>query len=888
MAEEKTNNQTAQDASQQEERGLYPLGVPGLPYPMMAPATTGKDGAGKTISMDAQLGSLQDPLWISSALDYKKVMGMAYRENPSPSMHRVWFNGLQKRQPDSKRNVQFVMGPRGGGKSHLMGLAGRMRDERGAIEIDCGNRNLEELIFETTLDMESDKTLFQKIEERAAKGELNPLSLQALKEGLGKGISTEGDKVAFDWASVNAPINEDDKDDQKNRVAKAAEALEKVAALEGLEKSGDGIGIKTRPGPLIKAWEEGREIVLDEYNRGKEGSDAGLQTIWQVMNGERAETTFHGGAGKEYTFRQSEMKPGFFVGLTGNYADDGSSVINLSHSAYDRLRPDFIGDPTAEDLAHRVCQVLTDVPVTTLHKSNAQWDKDPKGFGKFISTIQTLGRDEEEIRNIPEIQTKMIGNWQNVMKAAEKLGTFYENWAKMVDPNNDKNPPGISQEIDEEYQAQSGVGMRMLIDHLNRATSAPPKVTAADYSETIDPMTAFNEVPTVARKVGKVGEDFGTTLCAVILEDIENASKARGKTNLYEALKKEAADAGIIEIDLQDGYQSTTMESIPSLLNLVDKADNVKVTDNTLRTQNILCEHLRRLDPELSSDNNEVVPSVEVELGIQDLLKEKAELEKDQIRDRYVVLPNPEFMDSIDESTKPFVLVPVADAIYTEDEIQDPESYQQRFSSNGDLLGHETFLETVAMPTVGKANLDSLWNQVITGNPGGIGPYLPSVGECETGDDASIDMTEGKSSTGLAVTTVMCGKEGTDDASTLKVLMKQEGEKHDVLITSEEAIPEKLQIQLQEAGVEYVQIGQEGSKQQVNKALTRLLGEDDKRAEVEDHLVHAYQFRNSPTEEEQEESMEPTRITMEDAMMSQNLPTAPIHLLKHGKAKQIR
>ena len=71
-----------------------------------------------------------------------------------------------------------------------------------------------------------------------------------------------------------------------------------------------------------------------------------LQTVLQFMTGEIDEATVENSMkvnGRDetyaFTFRRSDIKPGFFVTMTGNKDTDGHSTHSLSRSAYSRINP---------------------------------------------------------------------------------------------------------------------------------------------------------------------------------------------------------------------------------------------------------------------------------------------------------------------------------------------------------------------------------------------------------------------------------------------------------------------------------------------------------------------------------------------------------------------
>lgn len=458
----------------------YPLGVEGRPFPM---TFTDERGNRELGVLEGKNGHLQ----VFSERSYAEMVGVAYRDMPTPGMLHLFKRGTEKRQPGHTNRVEAILGDPGAGKSFLGNLHARMRSQRGAILVDCGGRDLSELLYETVLDKSAGDSLFAAYDKALAKGGLSDVSIAQLKAALGSAFTQEGNRAAIDWNEVAKSridhealdaareqiaaevgkehhlsadqVKEQVVNEEENAVTRevvkrtnaisdqllaeadarrdnALKVLEEVAGREGLasQSGGASIGLTVKEGPLIRAWKENRPIILDEYNKSKPGTDDALQVLWQVFNGEMKEHTVKGGNGESFTFRRDETPDQFFVTVTGNKTKDGFSTRSLSKSAIDRLKPEFIEPTTVADWQHRICQKLTGLPVSTIHAANADyWNSHKQEFKEWLTEMRKIGLTEEQQANIPSWQFAMIQNSDKVLAASEQLATFYDRWAQVLD-----------------------------------------------------------------------------------------------------------------------------------------------------------------------------------------------------------------------------------------------------------------------------------------------------------------------------------------------------------------------------------------------------------------------------------------------------------------------
>lgn len=783
------------------------LGTEDRPYPMIQ-KVIGSDGRFKEA-----LGVLSDgALKIDSELSEDEIIGMAFRDMPSPGMLKLFLEGSVQRESDDPRKVEFMMGEPGAGKSFLSNLHAKMRTKRGAILADCGDRDLSELLYETVLDIEAGKSLYQEIDGKLAKNEMTGTSINLLKNALGDAMSIDGDATSIDWEAIKG-------DD----AVKAVKALQDVAKLEGLGKGGDAsIGLTTKEGSIIQAWKENRPVILDEYNKMKPGTDASLQILWQVFNGEMKEHTVKGGGGKSFTFRKDDMPDKFFVTLTGNMAKDGYSTHDLSASAYQRLQPQYIGSPTPADLQHRICQKLTGMPVSTIYKANEEyWKKNPEEFTDYLIDLRKKGMSEEQQANIPTWQFAMLKNWENVLVASEQLAVFYDQWTQVTDPNSKlhkdaemgNNPAvaDLADEVDEAYAARTGVGLRRLIRHLDKATIISPEVKLGgeirERGERVDSGDEPKE------------KQFGSRLTNVILEDMNNASE--DKELLLDWLLVRAAEAGLIEKVLEEG-RSTGDRMISDMLN-IDPDKKREIPENIEEIHTMLCDYLRTQHDGLSEENSDIISPAKLEHTLSELGGQK-EVERMTSRSGVLMLPN-EDVESLSEQ-------PIAPTVGLEAQsVAEPwasadEEVKRRHEKiseeeqgledavalpTEELVSSERFLVSLAIPSVKKNNIEATFSE---------NNFQMSVAE----EDIAYAMLNNTAETGLAVNmlaTKTTGPDGQAQDEYLYVVHDKFANRGEgrTLITGTSEISSRLQEALEKNGVTYVNRSDADAKDKINAAM---------------------------------------------------------------------
>jgi ABC-type oligopeptide transport system ATPase subunit len=590
-----------------------PLGVPGLAYPTLE---YGVDENGHIAERLDIIESADNPLRLLSLLPQERVMGALIRDMPVPSMLPILEESLVRRLPNAKNKTLFMIGDAGFGKSYLAKLIARLRDDRGAIVIDCGNRNLDDLLFETTLDMGED--LRHAVQAHLTRNHLSEARLALLREGLGDAFRAEGNGWVIDWDEIGRPdLTREERVDSQTTAQRALKTLETFCRLEGIPlDQSNALGLRMREGELIRAFREGREVIFDEYSKSKEGTDGGLQTVLQFLNGEIDEAVVENKLkihGREetfrFTFRREAMAAGFFVTLTGNDRKDGKTTRLLSRSVYSRLHPLRTGAPTATDWQHRIAQLLTGLPLTTLYglyKNRA--DADPAAFAHELAAIRTLGLSDAEKEDVPTLHFSLLANWPKSVKAIEILADYFMQEALVSDPTSSVfDQPAmaaIADEIDEESRDEASIDFRRAIKVIESALIKRPTITSAAEIGSLCVERA------AAAKIERSHDDlpqtatFGTDLVRALLRDTGHLTV--GRPNLRRYLFDYAEQKGVVDPRFKEAQRSRKA-LLSDLLN-VDPYAHLGGEKALEKLRDTLFTFLRAAHPEAALDKAANLP----------------------------------------------------------------------------------------------------------------------------------------------------------------------------------------------------------------------------------------------------------------------------------------
>ncbi len=790
------------------------IGMKDQPYPAADVVVTKVDVAQKNqngntrpkISTQISIGAIcaegiDEALQITSELSQERVLGILYREMSVPSLLPIQMESIIRRDPDNVNRLMFIKGDPGSGKTHLAKTIGRIRDKKGPLLVDCGDRNISELLFESVLDMGSDfKT---GLNSKLASNAITAASRSELRQ-LGPAYVEAPDGTAqIDWASVG--LAHKDKQSDSQAAEDAYNILKRVSFLEGFDKAGANVlGIKMKEGPLIQAFKEGREIILDEYNKSVEGTDGSMQSVLQFIVGMDSSATVHNRIkvdGREETysfeFRREDMKAGFFVTITGNDSKDGVTTHELSASAYSRVDPFQVPPMELVDWKHRIAQYMTGLPLNTLLAVyHGEASENPQQFTQTLLSMRTLGMTETEMAAIPAQHLLYLQNWQATAQAVDMLANFYYKWSQLVDPDSrlfdlgsNKNAGDIQlilNEISPRYRDEVSIDFRQPLHDLNRALKPRPKISALSSNLRFNAQT---QPPLQAPASVDIAEGLGSRLEKILLERI--AMTTPGMPALQQHLLFAAEDFGIIKKTLQEAQGNEFPQTIADLLN-VDRWQPYGGGSNLREIQSAVMAAL-------GTEDSKAVPLDDLSMAI------------DRVRMMgnsagTLIVPNPNATNAM---RAPFAGVQVID-----------QANLAAAMKKEDLMPAEAFLKAVSLPILGDANLKGLQSRGISAS--GLAPA----------DAPAVKIAEGTSESGYMVTTI-----STADAAPIHIIIDDK-RKRKMLVTA--SVPDTTVTALNRAGYAVVQQDQPNSQSMI-EAFLDIAAKEDK---VMPQLRQAYLLRN--------------------------------------------
>lgn len=822
--------------TEKDRKALYkPLGVRGRPYPMRDMVLADDTDGGKTLVN--RLGVLEDnenPLVVWSERGYADVVGMAMREMPTPGMLPLFFDALARRDPVNKRRIQFLKGAAGAGKTFMSELIGRMRTDKGALKVDCSNLNLGELLYETVLDFNASRTFYAELDKRLASGNVNALSVRLLEDALGDAFHRDArGKISIDWGVVGK--NGVAEASTQEGVERALSALRRVSQLEGLDAAGGNtLGMATQEGPLIRAWKEGREIILDEFNRGKRGTTGVLHGVLQLIIGEIDECTVTNtlkekgdDTAQSFTFRRSDLRTGFFVTLTGNTETDGTDVEELPQSLNSRIIPQHVPLATLEDWQHRICQLMTGLPISTIYHSNeAQWKNDPDGFRRQLIEWRTLS----EPRAVPELQMRLLNRWEDVLEASERLAKFYYGWSQVVDPDSAVHRSGslaaLLEELDDSYKGEVSVDFRKITAHLAEAMEQRPSIRNAGESQGYD-IGKWDTPPKMGKQAAK--EDpavsFGSRLVNVILKHVVSDTAERGKHSLYAQLQRYAVDCGLLPARLLEGKPSER-RSVSDLLN-----DNPyfskKIDVQADLIRNLLCDYLRERYEGLSEKTDDIISLHSVRRAMDAILAADDQADEMDVPALFVFNDDPETLNEM-----PLI---DADCIDTVPDADDADQAEMAQPEPQALVSARVLLATLSSPILRQQNLQALFTQALSRS----GVVMP---DSEQSVDEGLAMAENRSETGVAVTTIAVAQGEGDQVKAVPLHIIWNSRADSVLVVGEGEMSSSLKNAFRASNLYYVDRSEKSAKAQTKAALSRVLGGEVQK--LENQVRNAILMRN--------------------------------------------
>ncbi len=632
------------------------------------------------------LGELES-LTLPTQNDPKAVFGQMIREMPVPGMLGEFVDAIHAFADPTAAKAKLWIGPAGFGKTYAAVMLGRMVNEKPPIVVDLAGKDLSELLFVTGLDINAGRAIFDRLEMRLNSGEMHPANearLRAVLQGhIHRNPKTHREEI--NWGRVvSQSVHITLHDTQSQQVLDSQQTsttdpeaiiaqLRDIASDEGIAGA-EGIQFVTKEGPLIRAWREGRSIVLDEFSKARPEGAALLHNFWIMLKelgsdvklaGEAAEDSPHhvqdleftARVGhQEFTFRRSEMPTGFTAILTGNRQHDGRSNSMLEQSFYDRVPPQILSNPSIQDWHHRITQELTGLPISTLHEFYGRfevpatdlfaygmtpvsgktltyaelWQQKPEVFASFLRDLRTMGLSDREIQAIPAKQFDLINQWQQLLQGTSIMAEAYWEFNDRLNPNSEHyqrkgNSKTAAEVANPEFQRQYQVGLRRAIAHISAAFK-PQEKARPTQNKSLSLLKFQQEgvgatAPTPANENEDILLELGSRWVDQIMDDVLAIRQQWSMPNLARDLKALMEELGL--------YRASMAEARPSSEYSAEEALNID-RFNALPTSELhllqaaLVQFLRQQFPQhaLSRRNEDVLPLAILQAALQDLPKD--------------------------------------------------------------------------------------------------------------------------------------------------------------------------------------------------------------------------------------------------------------------------
>ncbi len=668
-----------------------------------------------------QLGAIANnahPLYVYTDQSDAAMTGLLYRDMPIPSLLKAQKAAIEMRSPDSKNRLMLILGDPGSGKSHLAKTMAKIHDTRPPIVIDCGGRYMSDLLFEQVIDYGEgfQKALTDKIHDSELSQETIDLLDDRLPGALVRDDAT-GKITDINWHKVSErrPTGTSTKEKpvlESSEIAaeRGLKYIKLAAEMEHIpSQSTNSVGIKKQYGALIRAYQEGREIILDEYTKSVEGSDDSLQTVIQFLTGEIDECTVdnsmkvsdHEGT-DSFTFRREDMKAGFFVTATGNKDSDGVSTHSLSQSANSRITKFEIEAPTSDDWKHRISQVLTGVPLSTIYSVFSGMASDEKDFSNMLLDMRTMGLSDVEKARVPQHQVTMLTNWQETRGAIDKLSDFYMYAARLVDTNSDLYQQqnavydAIEEEIDMSFASEVALDFRKVIQDISEAQKVKAVVKKVDGMSSLRldfSSVGHQKVQVPYDPPEVICSEFGTRLEQVMRERISSIA-GKNRPQLKAALLLQAHNLGILS-----AAGAPDQETIAKQLNQ-DALAGLGGSKNIYALRDVLINHLKKADSSGALDgqsDEEIMPTDEAVDACAELSELAAGADSsDPRKGRIILLGN--------------------DLSHKFNEVSAVDSFRSDYQpETAELVSASDFFESLKVPALAEANMHGLWRNTMTG-----------------------------------------------------------------------------------------------------------------------------------------------------------------------------
>jgi energy-coupling factor transporter ATP-binding protein EcfA2 len=571
--------------------------------------------------------------------------GRFWRHCPCPSLMPAFLKALKMQE--QKNKLLGIVGPRGSGKTSAMVAACRVqfREENAAIKVDCAGMDLAELVWRTVIT-DGNQGLLDALNQKILRGEVNPLSLRILEDTCKKYIvrNEKGRPIELNFQAIRESASPEE-------VEALTPAINTVLMYEGLTKEKNSVGLSTVYGQLLECIEKDFALIVDEGLSGENGE--ALHEIMRQIAGQNQDGNLTlTQKGMKFDIPYPDPSRRFRLIITGNRAADGNTAARHSVAFYDRLQPIIAPNATADDIAHYACMELTGLPLSTIR---GLYGKMPPT--KQLLAMRVMGLTPAEKNAIPAEQIQLLNNADAIAQGALQIGHYMVACQKVLED------PSVMMQFTADEADMMQFGVRQTINIIKTALEShlptgEPVEFERQYTSDISFYTLDNnfcaEIPP-NNPLDKLGENVSR----LIREHAINI--ARSHPNALNRFFDNMVQHGIVEPDnIPTAKRNQAARTLASLWN--QDQQQIEITQDALITQEIMCNRIKTLHPELKNTPNEkIVSALEIQSCINAL---NSQLEG---ATNYIVVPNLEYIRDREEKRPPVHVFEMFDPLDTEE-----------------------------------------------------------------------------------------------------------------------------------------------------------------------------------------------------------------------------
>ncbi|MBR1825348.1 MAG: AAA family ATPase [Alphaproteobacteria bacterium] len=693
-----------------------------------------------------------------------------------------------------RRRAKLTLGNPGSGKTFKAKTLGKMACPKGAIYVNCKDRDLKTLIVKTILDTSNIDVEKNAIDARIKmynKGDKSALSadgINLLKTMFGDAFSIdEAGKISLDWTAARGNTEYTSSDHDKEFVS----LLQQFCKKEGVDYSHsvNNVGFVEKDGELVEALESGRPIILDEINRGK--NQDFLLPYLDFLNGGYEDITIEAANGRVIHLNKADIPDTFMLEATGNPETAEMGIKErMSEPLKDRFDIEQVDDYHPKDFTDMFCMHATGVPIAIIKDAfHIEKDEDLVAVCKFLRTV---GLSKQEVASIPADQMLFIENAPQFLQAAECVGkALYELYQQKKVCGNDSKmceDSTLRRHIKEEP-----FSFRIVEDIYNRARAYIPKETAHTNS---NPFLNYQFARpsgsnTLEMRMENQGEGLEKAIEAVARE-IFTCPEA--KPELCEpvlgAANQILSRNGIGSEEMYEA-RSYTQARLKDMFKfrLPGQKQAHRANPEALRIQEVICDMIKERYPSESVKKpDEIMDAMAIESFLADIRENPA--------DEHNMLGKAILLNTSEDANAqtPFIETAVVETFGVFDQVD-----------TKDLAEANSFLTAMTIDGLAENNLKTIWPKM-------FGVYQEM---CETPEDSQADeVLSGKNPNVAYNSFIMKTKEEQPIAIDI-VSIPSSGE---TLIVGEGIAPVTA-VRLKQRGITYVDRTEEGATRKIGDWL---------------------------------------------------------------------